>query len=345
MASPQDSVDIAAGESSLLVYVDGGRVGDMLNMLPAIRRLKPCFPGYRVCWLTGQERHSALETGLAPLSVGLVDEFIQGANVGAAWSQWFSPPLRGRRFDIIIDCQTRVRCTLILKRIHHGIFVSGAAGFRFSDRRPFDGERPGPILERFVQLVELASARPCVPDFETRIPAGYRQAALSLLPGGSDYVGLAPGAGDRRKRWPLSAFLEIASLQAKRGRTPVFFMGPDEQDEIAGIREAIPQALFPEYVEMPGIERSPVLAIALAERLSVGIANDAGVGHMLGAGRQPLITLFGHTSSEKFRIRPSTCWVPLSGSDFGDAGIAAIPVEAVDGQIEQIFQQRCRPAS
>ena len=322
---------------SLLFYSDYGKVGDGLILLPGIRRLRALFPQTHVVWLTGLEKNT-LGTVLEPLAAEFIDEFIDSYPIGDSWKDLLRRPLPQRHFDIVIDCQTTLRRTLALRRISHGMFVSSAAGFRLSHRRPDPPVKPIMVQQRFLQLLSFAADRSCEPEFTVNLPSQYRQLARSLLPPGSTYIGLAPGAGDRRKRWPLDCYIELAKQQLAKGRCAVFFIGPKEHDELDQIRAAVPDAKFPEWeFNHAEIRPSPTLTIALAERLSASVANDSGVGHLLGAGRQPLISLFGPKSAEKFRVTSTPTWVPVDASEYGGTDPGLIPVDRVANELEQIL--------
>ncbi|MGH6955841.1 MAG: glycosyltransferase family 9 protein, partial [Caulobacteraceae bacterium] len=71
------------------------------------------------------------------------------------------------------------------------------------------------------------------------------------------------------------------------------------------------------------------LLIAEAQRLSFLIANDNGVGHLMGAAGTPVVSLFGPTDPARWApVAPAN--VVVRAQDFGEAGeMASIPVEAV----------------
>jgi ADP-heptose:LPS heptosyltransferase len=114
-----------------------------------------------------------------------------------------------------------------------------------------------------------------------------------------------------------------------RGVTPVFLLGPQEGDVEALIREAAPGAMV--LRADPAASRAEGLDLLIAEgqRFAALLANDNGVGHLLGAAGVPVVSLFGPTDPAR--------WAPvapanrvLKASDFGGGtAIEAIPVEAV----------------
>ena len=102
---------------------------------------------------------------------------------------------------------------------------------------------------RCCELINLRQKTPITPEKKPlKIPEAFNEAANKLLPDGPCYIGLAPGAGHptRPKKWPIENFLKLAVMQVKLGRTPVFFLGPDEHHWITMINASVPKALMPE---------------------------------------------------------------------------------------------------
>ena len=336
---------------SVLIYVASDLLSDGLVKLPFARALRNAFPRAQITWLAGKGT-SAYAHGLAPLVRGLIDEVVEQAGIGRHWSELARPALggsalAGRRFDLVIDTQRRVGTTLLLKRIPHGCFVSGAAGYRLSDRRPPHPRRKAPALgRRLLDLLELASGRPA--DIAGTPPADPQLDALAarLLPEGRRYVGLAPGASGAHKCWPLERYLELGAAQLAAGRVPVVLLGPEEGVWALPVREALPQALLPLQSEaVAPLGPSPLVTIALARRLSVAVANDAGVGHMMAAADCPLISLFGPTPAEKFAPLAGRARV-LRAQDFagslGGGEMAGIPLSAVADAVEELLAETAK---
>ncbi|MGE0653750.1 MAG: glycosyltransferase family 9 protein [Alphaproteobacteria bacterium] len=319
---------------TLLVYTYEDTVGDGLVKLPFLRDLRARFPGTRITWCAGVGP-TAYSGVLAPLTTGLLDEVMGEAGIGTGTAELFrlSRPLRGRRFDVVLDTQRAVVRTLCVRRIAHGCFVSGTAGFRFSDRRPPAGTpRPRHLIDTLAGLLDLIAPRPEAAEaLPLAVPDACRETARAALPDGATYVGLAPGAGDPEKIWPLAGFIALAREQLEQGRVPVFFLGPGERGLLEDIRAAVPGARFPEW-EGPEWEgrgaTGPIFAIALAERLTAAVANDSGTGHMLAAGGAPLVSLFSKHDPVKYAPRARRLAI-VDSKSFGGTDPARIPVDAV----------------
>lgn len=327
---------MTADAPSLLIYVHEDRLGDALLKLPAMAALRAAFPGYHITWRAGCGP-SIFNTVLAPLREGMLDRVQDTPPLGCSWREWLHRPA-GTGHDIIIDTQTVVRSTLLLRRLPHRLFISPAMGFRLSHRRPPRRRLAGNLSRRLLQLFALAARRADLePGPVPPPPPHFREAAARLLPAGPVYIGLAPGAGGRDKCWPLQRYLALGQEQLRRGRVPVFFLGPEERDWVAEVRAAVPGALLPEAQAGPGAD-GPLLAMALAGRLRLAVANDAGTGHLLAAAGTPLLSLFGRTSEEKF-IETGTPRRVLRARDYSGDGVDAIPYAAVAATVEAMLQR------
>ena len=320
---------------SVLVYVGGDLVGDAVMKLPFVRALRAACPDAAVTWCAGKHK-SAFAGALRPLTAGLIDEVIEEAGFDRPLACLLHRPLGGRHFDWVIDTQRGVPVSFLVRRIRHDLFISGSAEFLLSDRKPPKGyTRPASMVAQMLDLLELASAQPPMPDAPLTLDETERQAAAAALPDGPVYVGLAPGAGGRVKCWPLENYIALAQDQIARGRAPVFILGPAEDDWAAALQDAVPQALFP---TVGGEAPSPTVgySIALGARLSAAVANDAGAGHILAASDVPLVSLFGPTPAAKFAPAARMAKV-IEAQGFGSDEMSAIPLSAVTAAVEQLL--------
>jgi ADP-heptose:LPS heptosyltransferase len=313
---------MTASPQTILVYVGLDRFGDGLMKLPFVRALRATWPDARITWLAGKGT-TVYGGGLRGLVDGLIDEVVQEAGIGLAARELMARPLPGRHFDLILDTQRRALTSLVLRRIRHDRFVSGSAGWLLSDARPAAKTKPAAMIRQMLDLIEAASGRAVEPFRAVlAVDAIAEHEAARALPEGPRYVGLAPGAGDRRKCWPLENFIALA----KGLDAPVILLGPEETEWLARLRAALPQARFPLQDAPPGLD--PGLSIALARRLVVTVANDAGIGHLFAAGDCPMISLFGPTPAAKFAPF-ATRLTLIEAQKFGGEEMTRIPVEAV----------------
>jgi len=322
------------------IYSGADLVGDGLQKLAMLRAVRAAFPDHEVVYVTSGP--TALATTLRPLTVGLVDRFLSDTGILRSWKEFLrGPPLR-EYFSVFIDTQPVVWRSLLLRRVPHGLFVTNAAKYRLSDRKPADGRRKKPLnlVERLLDLVELASGRPPRLDHRIAVPDETMARAAQVLPAveGRTLVGLAPGAGGRQKCWPLYGYLELARGLAADGLTPVFLLGQAEEGWRSGILETVPEALFPlqDHQTLGGYD--PVTTVAVARRLTAAVANDSGTNAMLAAADVPLVTLFGPSNPDKFRPLV-THGAIVRSTDFGGQGTDLIPVSAVRAALDDVLRR------
>ena len=141
----------------------------------------------------------------------------------------------------------------------------------------------------------------------------------------------------------LDRFEALARAEIKRGRSAVFLLGPDEAAWLPALRASVPGARFPlqEGGDALG-DPSPLLTIALAQRLAAGVANDSGTGHLIAAAGCPLVSLFGPTRAEKFAPAARRLEI-IAAQDFGAAEMAAIPFDAVGAALQRLLDAESGP--
>lgn len=327
---------------SILVYVTSdadNALGENVLKLPLLLALHAAFPAARIAWVPGTSGSFHLQNVLAPLVGGRIAEFITDLDIPKDPRQalplvWRGGhPILSRQFDLIVDTQRYLGRTLFLRRIPHRRFISGTWRYFWSDAAPPKplSRRPPRLADKLLGLASAAAGHPVTVANPIPLPTEWRARAATLLPQGPNYVGLAPGAGNKQrgKCWPLDCFIALARAQAGHGRIPVFVLGPEEQDWAETLRLAVPQALFP-----PTAAAGPCLVPVLGERLAAAVANCSGTGHLLAAGGAPMVSLYGPTNPEKFAPF-SRALVCLKAQDYGSDRIAAIPLEAVAGAVER----------
>jgi ADP-heptose:LPS heptosyltransferase len=320
----------------LLVYSGLELLGDGVMKLPFLGALRRRWPEARITWLAGKGE-TVYAHALAPLATPLLDEIIENAGIGSSAAELLHRPLPGRRFDLVIDTQRRVLTSLILRRLDASCFVSGAARFLLSDKRPPRFyQRPPRLVDQLLDLIAIAGGERVEPSFELAIGPPWSEAAALALPSGPVYVGIAPGAGGAHKRWPRDRFIALARAQLLAGRGAALLLGPDERHWAQELKSALPGAIFPLQDERvaPDVAASPLYTLALGRRLAVAIANDSGTGHLLAAAGAPLVSLFGPSAAAKFA--PAARRLALvEAQRFGGSDMALIPLEAVSEAVER----------
>jgi ADP-heptose:LPS heptosyltransferase len=321
--------DVSVDRRPIAVLVDREGLGDVMLKAPFLRALRRAFPEHEVWWIATHQ--SSMADECRPMFERDVARVITHAALDGPTG----PLLRRLRalppFERVFDSRTKIS-TVALARLaltHRGFYCC-LPGYILCDGRPPPGRRrPRHIAERMLSLVPCASGRPADASGRLEASAGSRAMALQRLPDGPTYVGIAPGSRQADKNWPLENYCEAARALVARGVTPVFLLGPQEGAVEDRIREVAPGAMVLRAQPASAAGAALDLLIAEGQRLSALVANDNGVGHLLGAAGVPVISLFGPTDPAR--------WAPMApanailrASDFGGGGtIEAIPAAPV----------------
>lgn len=324
---------------SVLVYTGMELLGDGVMKIPFIRAIRQAFPDAQITWMTGHGK-TVFNSSLAPLVKKDLAEIIEETFLGYHWQHFFRlpEPWAHRHFDLILDTQSKKFRTLVLRQIPHQYFVSRSWKWLLSDVRPHRSyQYPPHLVNRLIDMVAFAAGHPLHPDTHLTIPESYLQQAKELLPEGKPYLGLSPGAGQVKKCWPLANYIELGKFFSAQGLCPTFILGPSEHEWQFQIQQALPEAFFPLQQTS---EKSPLLTMALARRMKAIVANDSGVGHLLAAGENPILTLFGPTSAECYAPQTPHGGV-LRSRDVGKGrDIATIPVSHVMATVNNMLREK-----
>jgi ADP-heptose:LPS heptosyltransferase len=313
----------------IAVLVDREGLGDALLKAPFLRALRRAFPERDVWWIATHQ--TAMEDELRPLFQRDIAQVISHAGLNGRFGEVLARLRDLPPFWRVFDARTKI-ATVALARygLRHQGFYCCLPGFILCDGATPRAPRPSHVAERMLSLVVRATGRPADGSGWLQPSEGARQRARRLFPDGPRYVGVAPGSREAIKNWPMDRFLEVARALLAVGVTPVFRLGPMEGAARAEIEAAAPGALVSQadFAEPAppggGLERF----IAEGQRFSLLLANDNGVGHLLGGAGVPVVSLFGPTDPRR--------WAPVApanrivrAQDFGGAEMALIPTAAV----------------
>ncbi len=281
----------------ILLYNSGGGLGDSIQLIPLILSLKYHFKNSEFYYLGAHENH--FEGKLKEYNINIKSLDLRLRYFGFRWWHFFYVKKKAQlrkigTFDLIIDLQTKLRNTLILKKIPHKNFYSRTInGFFSSKKIKSKSNDHFENLSLFIEedLVKL--------EFQPKkLPKEIINEAKKLLPG-SNYVGFSITQGNkyRKKSWSIYKFTSLANKIISKNKTPVFFIEKNKIALIEKIKNQVPSAIFPELNTKLSC---PALITALSMRLDTAVSIDNGIMHMIALAKIPMIVLFGPTSSEKF---------------------------------------------
>ena len=281
----------------ILIYNSGGGLGDSIQLINLILSLQDHFKTSQFFYLGAHENHFDGKLKEYNIKIKTLDLGLK--YFGFRW--WHLLFAKKRiakktygKFDLIIDLQTKLRNTLILKKIPHDMFYSMTLKGYFSSKKikSYSSNH----LENLSLLIEEDVIE--LGFKVNKLPREILSEAKKLLPN-SNYVGFSITQGNeyRKKSWSIFKFTALANKILSKNKIPVFFIEKDNINLIEKIKNQVPSAIFPELnSKIP----CPALVTALASRLETAVSIDNGIMHMMSLANIPMIVLFGPTNSDKF---------------------------------------------
>ena len=313
----------------ILIYNSGGGLGDAIQLFPLILSLKNHFKSGDFYYLGAHENHflnklKDFNVNIKTLDLGLKYFGFRWWHLFKAKSRFFE--LNLDKFDLIIDLQSKLRNTLILKRIPSVNFYSSTFNYNFCSLKKDYLSNNNISQKTILNLEKLLDVNIQKVDFSLdNLDQIYVNEAKKLLPG-SNYIGFSITQGNeyRKKSWPLENFIILAKKIVEMNKIPVFFVEKENIEIINQIKLKVPNSLFPEH---NSDLVCPALVTALSSRLEKGISIDNGVMHMMSLAKVPMIVLFGPTNSEKFAPSHENTVILDSNKLYKTSDISKIQVE------------------
>ena len=310
----------------ILIYNSGGGLGDSIQIMPLILSLKNHYRRSKIFYLGAHQNH--FEGKLKEYNINIETLNLNLKYFGFRWWHYLYTKKNfnlknASKFDLIIDLQTKLRNTLILKRIPHYNFYSTTFNNLFSSKK-INYKSKNHIENLSIFLDDKIKN---IKFNINKLPKSLLNEAKKLLPK-SNYVGFSITQGNkyRKKSWSIYKFISLANKCLIKNKIPVFFVEKNQEQIIEKIKNQVPSALFP---EIKSELSCPALVTALASRLDQAVTIDNGVMHMMGLAQIPMIVLFGPTNSEKFAPKNNFIKILDSKKIYNTSNIDSISVDEV----------------
>ena len=315
----------------ILIYNSGGGLGDTIQLFPLILSLKNHFRSTDFYYLGAHENHFLGKLKNYNIEIKTLDLGLQ--YFGFRW--WHLLNAKSKflkhnidKFDLIIDLQSKLRNTLILKRIPGVNFYSSTFNYNFCSIKKNYLSSGNISQKTLLNLEKLLDLNIQKIDFSLdKLDELYINEAEKLLPN-KNYIGFSLTQGNeyRKKSWPLENFINLANKIEGMNKIPVFFVEKTNNEIINKIKSKVPNSLFPEHNSNLA---DPALVTALTSRLEKAISIDNGVMHMMSLAKVPMIILFGPTNSEKFAPKHDNLVILDSNKLYKTNDISKIKIEDV----------------
>jgi len=287
----------------ILIYNSGGGLGDSIQLFDLISSLSEKYGQNNIFYLSAHKNHfnDALEDYNIKINNLRTEVSYFGFRLWHLLSSKRKLLSKNsiEKFDLIIDLQSKLRNTLVLKQIPNIHFYSSTFNFKFCSTHKDYISTKYDNNKILLNVEKLLNDTIVSKKYNTDlIDDKYFIEAKRLLPD-SNYIGFSITQGNayRKKSWPIEKFLGVAKKISKQNKKPVFFIERNNFDLINKITREIKNVLIP---ELESNLSGPPLVTALSKRLEKAISIDNGIMHMIGLADIPMIVLFGPTNSKKF---------------------------------------------
>ena len=287
----------------ILIYNSGGGLGDSIQLFDLISSLSEKYGQNNIFYLSAHKNHfnDALEDYNIKINNLRTEISYFGFRLWHLLSSKRKLLSKNsiEKFDLIIDLQSKLRNTLVLKQIPNIHFYSSTFNFKFCSTHKDYISTKYDNNKILLNVEKLLNDTIVSKKYNTDlIDDKYFIEAKRLLPD-SNYIGFSITQGNayRKKSWPIEKFLGVAKKISKQNKKPVFFIERNNFDLINKITREIKNVLIP---ELESNLSGPPLVTALSKRLEKAISIDNGIMHMIGLADIPVIVLFGPTNSKKF---------------------------------------------
>ena len=286
----------------ILFYNSGGGIGDAIQILPLIDAVKKEFKNSRFYYLCAHENH--FNSTLKDFNSKIETLDLNIKYFGFRWWHLLAVKRKIKRnniekFDLIIDLQSKIRNSLILRMIPHKTFISQS--FNFLLTKPKIKLKKNVLINNnILDAINHISKTNCIiSEYNlNKINNKLKEESTRLLPN-NNYIGFSITQGNiyRKKEWPLNNIILICKKLKEKNMIPVFFVEKRNKEIVQKIKNLVPESLFPEHETKLS---SPALVTCLGQRLNFAISIDNGIMHMLSLSKTPMIILFGPTNPKKF---------------------------------------------
>ena len=296
---------------NILIYNSGGGLGDSIQLFDLVTSLKTNFKDASLFYLGAHENH--FQGSLKEYGIDIPTFEMNLKYFGFRWKHLFlAKKLFNQKsidkFDLIIDLQSKIRNTLILKQIPSDNFYSSSLNYFFSTKKKNYVSTKNNLNMILDNIEKLIDKKLTIQKYNIKsINSKYFDEAKRILPN-NNYVGLSVTQGNayRKKNWPMDKFINLGKKIVEINKVPVFLIKKNDTELISKIKNEIKEAIIPEenakYSE-------PVFVTALATRLSSSVTINNGIMHMISLAKTPMILLFGSggpKEEEKFAPKHSS---------------------------------------
>lgn len=212
----------------ILIYNSGGGLGDSIQLFDIVNSITKKFGNDNIHYLSSHENHFTNKLKDYDLKIQNLNTNIKFFGF-RLWHFFLAKKILKdnliSKFDLVIDLQSKLRNTIILRQFSHKNFYSSTMNFSFCNIKMNYKKTTYDHRNLIINLEKLLSISIPFERYDiNKINKSYFEEAKKLLPK-SNYVGFSITQGNeyRKKSWPIDKFIDLAKKVLKKNKIPVFF--------------------------------------------------------------------------------------------------------------------------
>lgn len=307
-----------------LLIVHQGALGDVVAIFPVIIRLKRYYDSINVLCQS--------QVGKLAKILGLADTCFP---LEGAWAASLFTDQPDRRAKALLRPYAKVVLFSSSRELEHTLNqITQNRCIRFAPKPP--NNIPTHVttyaVQNLVQCGLLGAQDLNLNDFS--LPTPWLEE--SNLPTDRHKILIHPGSGSRRKRWPLSHFIQLEALFIASGFKTEFILGPAEED----LRSAL--AMQDRKIHMP----DELLELAMLYKTAGGyIGNDSGASHLAAFMGLASVVIFGPADPRRWKpngplvevVRPALECLPCFESDHANCATPKCLQDTIPRMVMEAF--------
>lgn len=279
-------------------------IGDVTHVVPLVRTLQAAWPQTRLTWIVGKlERR--LVGDLPGVDFVAFDKAAGWAGMRGVWT-----PLRGQRFDALLQMQVALRSNVLSlgiradRRIgYDSARAKDLHGLVISERIPArNGEH---VLDAIGSFVEPLGLKQTTVRWDIPLPDEAQAWAEAQLPGYTPTLLVSPSSSHALRNWRPERYAAVIDHASARGWRVALVGGPSAGER--SMADAVLAACRHAPLDLTGKDTLKKL-LALLSRAQLLLTPDSGPMHMANAVGSKVLGL--HAASNPHRSGPYSdrCW-------------------------------------
>ena len=291
---------------NILIINAGGGFGDSVQFIPLLNWLYKKYPKISIYYYANDYQKHYFDNNLKSFSksnLKVIKNF--PLYFGFRIKHFFQSKKLAEKnfikeFDLILDCQSKIRNTIIYNRIPHKNYFSSSANYFFCKPK-YKNKKEINLIKKITSYLSSITNQEIHLEYNIEVNTKFKIKADQLISDKKKYIGLSLVAGHkiRNKEFNKDQIIQTINYFKRKNFYPVFFIEQKHCEMIDYIKKNVEDPFFPEH-NVETEYQSPELLIAIANKMDFNLSIDNGVSHLLALSKSKTFCFYPG-NAEKFK--------------------------------------------